>query len=125
MIYNGDIAYNEPYFQYNGIRVVSPESFGPTAVLNNPKILSVILISPESINSTLVFVSSHQVISSAGIVDITDSTSYMSFSTLNNQEGFIVFNVLEDEAFAIAQAETIILSENSAGTVDVTIIPTA
>lgn len=125
MIYSGDIAYNEPYFQYNGIRVVSPESFGPTAVLNNPKILSVILISPESINSTLVFVSSHQVISSAGIVDITDSTSYMSFSTLNNQEGFIVFNVLEDEAFAIAQAETIILSENSAGTVDVTIIPTA
>lgn len=125
MIYNGDIAYNEPYFQYNGVRVVSPESFGPTAVLNNPKILSVILISPESINSTLVFVSSHQVVSSAGIVDITDSTSYMSFSTLNNQEGFIVFNVLDDEAFAISQAETIILSENSAGTVDVTIIPTA
>lgn len=125
MIYNGDIAYNEPYFQYNGIRLVSPESFGPTAVLDNPKVLGVLLISPESIDSTLVFVSSHQVISSVGLIDITDSTSSMSFSTLNNQEGFIVFNVLNDEAFAIAQAETIILNQNSAGTVDVTIIPTA
>lgn len=125
MIYNGEINYNEPYFQYNGIRVVAPESFGPTAVLNNPKILGVLLIAPESINSTLVFVSIHEIISSTGIVDITDSTSSMSFSTLNNQEGFIVFSVLEDEAFAISQAETIILNQNSAGTVDVTIIPTA
>jgi hypothetical protein len=125
MIYSGDINYNEPYFQYNGVRIVSPESFGPTAILNNPKVLSVILIAPESIDSTLVFVNTHQIIYSSGAVDVTNSTSSMSFSTLNNQEGFIVFSVLQDEAFAISQAETIVLSENSAGTVDVTIIPTA
>lgn len=125
MIYDGDIAYNEPYFQYNGIRLVSPESFGPTASLNNPKVLGVLLIRPETINSTLVFVNLHEIVSSSGIINVTDSTSSMSFSTLNNQEGFIVFNVLEDEAFALTQAETIILTENSAGTVDVTIIPTA
>lgn len=153
MIYSGDISYNESYFQYNGIRIVSPTSFGPTSTVNNPRLLAVVIVSPESINSTLVFVSTHKIISSTGIIEVTDSNSLMSFSTLNNQEGYMVFNVLDENGYAITQtqttlldnneealiafsvlnedayafseAKTIILNQNSAGTVDVTIIPTA
>lgn len=153
MIYSGDISYNEPYFQYNGIRIVSPSSFGPTASINNPKLLAVVIISPESINSTLVLVNTHNIIASTGIIEVTDSNSFISFSTLNNQEGYMIFdvlnqdgyavtqteslildnnqeayiafNVLNEDAYALSQAQTIILNQNSAGTVDVTIIPTS
>lgn len=153
MIYNEGLSYNEPLFQYNGIRIVSPNSFGPTALINNPRLLGVIIIAPESINSTLVFISTHKIISSTGILEITDSNSFISISTLNNQEGYMIFNVLNQDAYAVtqteslilddnqeayiafnvlnedtyalSQAQTIILNQNSAGTVDVTIIPTA
>lgn len=125
MIYDEAVSYNEPHFQYNGVRIVSPASFDPTFAINNPKVLAVIVIAPQSIDSTLTFVSTHQVVIPSGVIEVTESSSFMSFSTLNNQEGYIVFSVLEDDAFALAQAETIVLDQNSAGTVDVTIIPTA
>jgi len=125
MIYDGAISYNEPYFQYNGIRIVSPESFDPTFAINNPKVLAVVLLSPPSIDSTLSFVNTHQIVIPTGFIEVSESNSFMSFSTLNNQEGYIVFSVLDEEAYALSQAETIILDQNSAGTVDVTIIPTA
>lgn len=125
MIYDEAISYNEPHFQYNGVRIVSPGSFDPTFAISNPKVLAVIILSPSSINSTLTFVNTHQIIIPSGVIEVTDSSSSMSFSTLNNQEGYIVFSVLDEEAYALSQAETIVLDQNSAGTVDVTIIPTA
>lgn len=125
MIYSESLSYDEPYFQYNGVRIVSPQSISPTFAVDNPKVLAVLLIAPVSIDSTLVFVDTHQVVIPSGTIEVTESSSSMSFSTLNNQEGYIVFSVLEDEAFALTQAETIVLDQNSAGTVDVTIIPTA
>lgn len=125
MIYDESLSYNEPYFQYDGIRIVSPQSISPTFALDNPKVLAVLLVSPPSIDSTLVFIDTHKIVIPSGIIEVTDSSSSMSFSTLNNQEGYIVFSVLEDEAFALAQAQTIVLDQNSAGTVDVTIIQTA
>lgn len=125
MIYAGDISYNEPYFQYNGVRIVAPSSFGPNSVVSNPKVLAVIILRPPGIGSTLVFVDTNKIISSAGFIEITDSNSSMSFSTLNNQEGFMVFSVADEDAFAITDAQTIVLDQNQAGTVDVTIIPTA
>lgn len=125
MIYDESLSYDEPYFQYNGVRIVSPQAISPTFAIDNPKVLAVLLIAPVSIDSTLVFVDTHQVVIPSGVIEVTDSSSSMSFSTLNNQEGYIVFSVLEDEAFALTQAETIVLDQNSAGTVDVTIIPTA
>lgn len=125
MIYDESLSYNEPHFQYNGVRIVSPQSISPSFAINNPKVLAVLLIAPQSIESTLVFVSTHQIVIPSGVIEVSDSTSSISFSTLNNQEGFIVFSVLDEEAFALTQAETIVLDQNSAGTVDVTIIPTA
>jgi IMP cyclohydrolase len=123
MLYNEGITYSEPYFQYNGVRVVEPSSFGPTANITDFKILQVIILYPESIDSTLVFIGADKVIIGSGQEQVTESTAIMSFDTYNS--GYIAFSVNEEEAYAIASAETIIVEDNSAGTVDVTIIPTA
>jgi len=123
MQYNEGIRYSEPYFQYNGVRIVSPQSFGPTSTISDPKILQVVLIYPGTIGSTLVFVDPAKVIVGTGQEQVTESTAYMSVETY--ESGYIVFNVQEEDAYAISSAETIILEDNSAGTTDVTIIPTA
>jgi hypothetical protein len=123
MLYNEAVTYNEPYFQYNGVRIVEPGSFGPTSVVTDFKVLKVILLSPETIGSTLVFVDATKVIISTGVVDNTISPSSMTFETYDS--GYIAFSVLDEEAYAITSAQTIVLEENSAGTVDVTIIPTS
>lgn len=123
MLYNEGVTYDEPYFQYNGIRVVEPESFGPTATITEFKVLKVILLSPETIGSGLVFVDSTKVIQITGEQNLTESTAVMSFETYDS--GYIAFSVDDEGAYAVGSAETIILEDNSAGTVDVTIIPTS
>lgn len=123
MLYNEGVTYSEPYFQYNGVRVVEPSSFGPTANITDFKILQVIILHPESIDSTLVFIGADKVIIGSGEEQVTESTAIMSFDTYDS--GYIAFSVNKEEAYAIASAETILVEDNSAGTVDVTIIPTA
>ena len=123
MLYNEGVTYSEPYFQYNGVRVVEPSSFGPTANITDFKILQVIILYPESIDSTLVFIGADKVIIGSGEEQVTESTAIMSFDTYDS--GYIAFSVNKEEAYAIASAETILVEDNSAGTVDVTIIPTA
>jgi hypothetical protein len=150
MKYDGDIAYNQAHFNYNGVYVVSPESFGLTSNFGGLNVLSVIVISPPSINSTLVFVDSHSVISPSGIIDNTETSSYMTFamfdgygsseitkinadayaiSTLNSEEiyssGYIAVSINKNEAYAVSNAESIILEDNSAGTINITIISNA
>lgn len=151
MIYNEQLSYNETYHQYDGIRIVAPETFFTTPVVGLPKLLAVILLSPQSIDSTLVFVDTHKITVTTDI-DVTETTSTIDFSTLDyrsglitysildensfavaqtqtvtlaNQDTYIAFNVMDDQAYALSQAEAIILKQNSAGTVDVTIIPTS
>jgi hypothetical protein len=123
MLYNEGVTYSEPYFQYNGVRVVEPSSFGPTVNITDFKILQVIILHPESIDSTLVFIGADKVIIGSGEEQVTESTAIMSFDTYDS--GYIAFSVNKEEAYAIASAETILVEDNSAGTVDVTIIPTA
>jgi len=123
MLYNEGVTYSEPYFQYNGVRVVEPSSFGPTANVTDIRILQVIILYPESIDSTLVFIGADKVIIGSGEEQVTESTAIMSFDTYDS--GYIAFSVNKEEAYAIASAETILVEDNSAGTVDVTIIPTA
>jgi len=123
MQYNEGVTYDEPYFQYNGVRVVEPSTFGPTANISNLDILKVVILHPESITSTLVFVGLDKVVAGTNQEQVTESTAVMTFETFNS--GYIVFSVEEQEAYAIASAQTIILEDNSAGTTDVTIIPTA
>lgn len=149
MIYNEQLSYNETYHQYDGVRIVNPESFFTSPFVGYPNLLGVILLSPTSIDSTLVFVNTHKILVTS-TVEATDTTSYIDFSTLDYKSGlitysvldeqtfalaqtqtvllgtedtYIAFNVLDDQAHAISQAEAIILKQNSAGTVDVTIIP--
>ena len=123
MLYNEGVTYNEPYFRYDGVRVVEPQSFGPTSLITDIKILKVVLLSPETIGSKLVFEDPARVIVSTGQESVTESTGYISIETY--ESGYIVFNVEDEDAFAVASAETIYLQDNSAGTVDVTILQTA
>jgi len=123
MLYNEGVLYEEPYFQYNGVRVVEPQSFGPTANVTDFKVFKVVILSPDSITSTLVFVDATKVISGTNQDQVTESTATMTFETYDS--GYIAFSVEEQDAYAITSAETIILEDNSAGTTDVTIIPTA
>ena len=150
MKYDGDIAYNQAHFNYNGVYVVSPESFGITSNFGGLKVLGVIVISPPSIDSTLVFVDSHSVITPSGIIENTETSSLMTFamfdgygsseiskinadafavSSLNNEElyttGYVAISVNKNEAYAVSNAESIILEDNSAGTINVTIISNA
>jgi hypothetical protein len=150
MKYDGDIAYNQAHFNYNGVYVVSPESFGITSNFGGLKVLGVIVISPPSIDSTLVFVDSHSVITPSGIIENTETSSFMTFamfdgygsseiskinadafavSSLNNEElyttGYVAISVNKNEAYAVSNAESILLEDNSAGTINVTIISNA
>ena len=147
MKYDGDIAYNQAHFNYDGVYVVSPESFGISQNFGGLNVLSVILISPPSINSTLVFVDSHSITSPSGIIENSETSSSISFvsyndygimeidkildgayamSSLNNQEpyssGYVGISIDKNDAYAISNAESIILNDNSAGTMDITII---
>ena len=150
MLYNGDIAYNQAHFNYSGVYVVSPESFGITTNFGGLKVLGVIVISPPSVNSTIVFVNSHSIITPSGVIENTETSSFMTFamfdgygsseitkinadayaiSTLNNEEihssGYIAVSINKNEAYAISSAESIILEDNSAGTINVTIMSNA
>jgi hypothetical protein len=150
MLYNGDIAYNQAHFNYSGVYVVSPESFGITTNFGGLKVLGVIVISPPSVNSTLVFVDSHSVITPSGIIENTETSSSMTFamfdgygsseigiinadafaiSSLDSQEiyssGYIAISIDKNEAYAFSSAESIILEDNSAGTINVTIMSNA
>ena len=150
MLYNGGITYNQDHFNYSGVYVVSPQSFGLTTNFGGLNILGVIVISPPSVNSTLVFVDSHSVISPSGVIENTETSSYMTFvmfdgygsseistinanayaiSSLNSEDtyssGYIAISINKNEAYAISSAETIILEDNSAGTIDVTIMSNA
>jgi hypothetical protein len=150
MLYNGDIAYNQAHFNYSGVYVVSPESFGITSNFGGLKVLGVIVISPPSIDSTLVFVDSHSVITPSGIIENTETSSFMTFamfdgygsseiskinadafavSSLSNEElyttGYMAISVNKNEAYAVSNAESILLEDNSAGTINVTIISNA
>lgn len=150
MLYNGDITYNQDHFNYSGVYVVSPQSFGLTTNFGGLNILGVIVISPPSVNSTLVFVDSHSVISPSGIIENTETSSYMTFamfdgygsseitkinadayaiSTLNSEEiyssGYIAVSINKNEAYAVSNAQSITLEDNSAGTINVTIMSNA
>jgi hypothetical protein len=150
MLYNGDIAYNQAHFNYNGVYVVSPQSFGLTTNFGGLNILGVIVISPPSVDSTLVFVNSHSVVTPSGIIDNTETSSYMTFamfdgygsseitkinadayaiSTLNSEEiyssGYIAVSINKNEAYAVSNAQSITLEDNSAGTINVTIMSNA
>ena len=150
MLYNGDIAYNQAHFNYSGVYVVSPESFGITTNFGGLKVLGVIVISPPSVDSTLIFVNSHSIITPSGVIENTETSSFMTFamfdgygsseitkinadayaiSTLNNEEihssGYIAVSINKNEAYAISSAESIILEDNSAGTINVTIMSNA
>ena len=124
MLYNGDIAYSQAHFNYSGVYVVSPESFGISPNFGGLKVLGVLVISPPSVDSTLVFVDSHSVITPSGIIENTETSSSMTFAMFNSS-GYIALSINKDEAYAISSAETIILEDNSAGTIDVTIMSNA
>jgi len=150
MLYNGDITYGQDHFNYSGVYVVSPQSFGLTTNFGGLNILGVIVISPPSVDSTLVFVNSHSVVTPSGVIENTETSSYMTFamfngygsseistinanayaiSSLNSEDtyssGYIAISINKNEAYAISSAETIILEDNSAGTIDVTIMSNA
>ena len=150
MKYDGDIAYNQAHFNYDGVYVVSPESFGLSPNFGGLNVLSVIVITPPSIDSTLVFVDSHSVVSPSGIIENSETSSSISFisyndygimeidkilneayaiSLLNNEElnssGYVAVSINKNEAYAVSNAQSIVLENNSAGTIDVTIISNA
>ena len=124
MLYNGDIAYDQVHFNYSGVYVVSPESFVISTNFGGLKVLGVLVISPPSVDSTLVFVDSHSIITPSGITENTETSSSMTFAMFDSS-GYIAISISKDEAYAISSAETIILEDNSAGTIDVTIMSNA
>jgi hypothetical protein len=147
MKYDGDIEYNQAHFQYNGIYLISPNSFNIPGNFGGLKVLSVLLISPPSIQSTLVFVNNHNIISSTGILENSETTSTISFFSFDEygimeinrinadayaisatnysqdqNQAYVAVSIDKNMAYAVSTAESIILGTNSAGTFDVTII---
>jgi hypothetical protein len=147
MKYDGDIEYNQAHFQYNGIYLISPNSFSIPTNFGGLKVLSVLLISPPSIQSTIVFVNNHNIISSTGILENSETTSSISFYSFDEygimeinkinadayaisatnysqdeSQAYVAVSIDKDMAYAVSTAESIILDTNSAGTFDVTII---
>lgn len=147
MKYDGDIAYNQEHYQYNGLYVVSPQALGLTPVFGNLNLLQVIVLSPPSITSTLVFVSSPSIVLPTGIIENSETSSSLEFSAFDGYgsiefdkinadayaisavstteligSGYIAISVDKNEAYAFSSAQTIIFDKNSAGTIDVTII---
>lgn len=120
MNYDVDLEYDDTTYSYSGAYVVSPESFGINTNLGNQKVLAVVVLSPPSIDSTLVFVNTHSLIVSTTVIENTETLSNISFSSYSS--GVIAFSIRKDEAYAISSAESIILENNSAGTIDVTIM---
>lgn len=99
MIYNGDISYSEPHFQYNGVRVVSPESIGLSPIINGTKVIRVILISPPSIDSVLYIPPVGQVITSTGLSLSSDSA--------------LAFSIEKDQYNSFSSADFIVLNDTS------------
>jgi len=146
MKYDGDITYNQIHFQYNGLYVVSPEAIELSPNFGGLNLLKVILIQPPSINSTLVFVPTHSIVISSGIIDNSETSSSISFTSFNsygfseiekinadafaisalsnseNTSGYIAISVDKNEQYAYSSASTITLDSNAAGTIDITII---
>jgi hypothetical protein len=147
MLYNGDIAYNQAHFNYSGVYVVSPQSFGLTSNFGGLKVLSVLLISPPSIQSTLVFINNHSIISSTGILENSETVSTISFFSFDEygvmeidkinadayaisatnysqdqNQAYVAVSIDKNMEYAVSTAESIILDTNSAGTFDITII---
>lgn len=147
MKYDGDIAYNQEHYQYNGIYVVSPQAFGLTPNFGNLNLLKVIVLKPPSITSTLVFIPSPSVLVPTGVIENSETFSSIQFSAFDgygsiefdkinaeayaiagsqginsDSSGYIAISVDKNESYAFATADTIVFDNNSAGTIDVTII---
>ena len=112
MNYNENLAYDEPSYQYDGVRVVSPESIGLSNTFNNAKILAVFLLKPPSINSTIVFVDSSKV-----IVDETieiSTASFLSMEVIDEEPfSYIAFSVEEDDTLATTEVEKVYASSST------------
>lgn len=121
MRYSEVITYDEPYFRYDGVKVVSPETIGLSNNFGDAKLLAAFIIHPDAIDSTLVFVDTSKIIVQTGSEVITTTTGTMEFFD-PTAEGFMVFSVESDSAFALSEAETIVLAPVSDGSVDVTIL---
>lgn len=147
MKYDGDIAYNQEHYQYNGLYVVSPQSFGLTPNFGNLNLLKVIVLKPPSITSTLVFVPSPSVLIPTGVIENSETSSSIQFSAFDgygsiefdkinaeayaiagsqginaDSSGYVAISVDKNESYAFATANAIVFDNNSAGTIDVTII---
>lgn len=150
MKYDGDIAYNQEHYQYNGLYAVSPQALGLTPVFGNLNLLQVIVLNPPSITSTLVFVPSPSIVLPTGIIENSETSSSLQFSAFDGYgsiefdkinadayaisavstteligSGYIAISVDKNESYAFSSAQTIVFDKNSAGTIDVTIIPNA
>ena len=112
MNYNENLAYDEPFYQYDGVKVVSPESIGLSATFGNANVLAIFLLSPPSIDSTIVFVDSSKV-----IVDETieiSTASFLSMEVLDEQPfSYIAFSVEEDSTLATAEIEKVHATSSS------------
>lgn len=110
MNYNENLAYDEPSYQYDGVRVVSPESIGLSNTFDNAKILAVFLLKPPSINSTIVFVESSKVVVDETI-EIYSTSSSLSMEVIDEEPfSYIAFSVEEDDAFATTEVQKVYAS---------------
>lgn len=150
MKYDGDIAYSQEHYQYNGLYVVSPQSFGLTLNFGNLNLLKVIVLKPPSITSTLVFLPSSSLIIPTGVIENSETSSSLEFAAFDGygsiefdkinaeayaiassqgigaeSSGYVAISVDKNESYAFATADTIVFDKNSAGTIDITIISNA
>jgi hypothetical protein len=121
MIYNEILSYNEPSFRYDGVRVVTPESIGLSNTFGNSKVLAAFLISPISIDTSIIFVGINKVILPSDSEVVTTTSATISFED-PDASGYIAFNVLEEEAEAILQAETIYVQPSGESTFDISLV---
>jgi len=117
MLYDQEASYNQSYFTYNGIRVLEPSSFGPTSNIGDINVVKVLVLHPDAINPTLVFIPLKNIVIQSGSTQVTESLAFISFDTYDS--GYIAFSVNAQDSYAVSSAKTIILEGNSAGTVDV------
>lgn len=112
MLYSDILTYDQPHFRYDGVSVVSPSSISSINSFGGLKVRAVFVIRPISIDSTIVFVAANKVIINLDSELVTTTSGTISFLD-PDPEGYIAFNVLNEEASIIMQAETIYVSPSA------------
>ena len=109
MFYDDIITYDQPYFRYDGVRLVEPSEINVGPQFGEANVLLAFLIDPLSIDTSVVFVDSSKIIFTDFDEEVTNTSAVISVVGVSGS-GVIAFNVLDSEADALMSVGVINIS---------------